>query len=60
MFISEKLSYTFAPVEDKDVENTAKNLDQYYRQLGYTTKVDISSTTITVTATRYLGLGENE
>ena len=56
MACREKHVYAYSPAESIDVKNTANALKRLYDMQGYDTRIDISTVTIIVTATRILGV----
>lgn len=61
MACREKHVYSYSPAESTEVRDTANDLKRLYDMQGYDTRIDISTVTITVTATRIIGVeGEEE
>lgn len=56
MACREKHVYTYSPAESIKVQNAANDLERLYAMQGFATKIDISTVTITVTASRVMGV----
>lgn len=58
MACREKHVYSYSPSESIEVRDTANDLKRLYDMQGYDTRLDISTVSITVTATRIIGVEE--
>lgn len=58
MACREKHIYSYSPSDSIEVRDIANDLKRLYEMQGYDTKIDISTVSITVTATRIIGVEE--